>query len=180
MDLLDEHLKGLLNAHSLADWQKSWNEIENDTSNNMKSPSAPISPEFTSLTSVEKAQIQLLTSPQFPHLQCRQLEYDPLPLSPILDHPSLQKTQHSFCETSQQRSRKNVPITAFRKVNIDGKRFFECTWKNCTKRFTRLATNAQVHWSRHGQVKAYYVCDICSMGFERMCDMRRHVNSSHQ
>jgi hypothetical protein len=56
---------------------------------------------------------------------------------------------------------------------------FECSWSNCQKRFTRLATNANAHWHRHGQLKSFYVCQLCSMGFERMCDMRRHLNSSH-
>lgn len=95
-----------------------------------------------------------------------------------LEFNDIRKSKDSKRNKNQSLS-KSLPAAAFNPVTVSGKQLFQCTWANCTKRFTRLATNAQSHWKRHGQMKACYVCEICSMGFERLCDMRRHVNSSH-
>lgn len=72
-----------------------------------------------------------------------------------------------------------VPKNGFVKVRENGVDYFECTWKNCSKRFTRRSTNSNAHWMRHINHRAEFRCRTCSMGFERKGDLKRHANTTH-
>jgi hypothetical protein len=81
--------------------------------------------------------------------------------------------QHSL---SYPQVSSKVPERAFVKVNKDGKLLYQCSWKNCTSKFTRRGANSRAHWIRHNTF-APYVCEKCTMGFRRTADLKRHKNT---
>jgi hypothetical protein len=66
---------------------------------------------------------------------------------------------------------------SFIKITDDDKVYYECTWPNCKKRFTRRATNSNAHWIKHRTVSSH-ICLTCNLGFERKSDLIRHHKSS--
>lgn len=72
----------------------------------------------------------------------------------------------------------DVPRPGFLKIRENNSDYYQCTWKNCCKRFTRRSTNSTAHWMRHINHESEYSCKTCSMGFNRKGDLRRHTNSS--
>lgn len=85
-------------------------------------------------------------------------------------HIQQSAVQHHDQSAAQQRIPQQlhstrIPFNAFQKVYAPEKeRFlFECTWQNCSKRFTRRAANSNAHWMRHTQL-APFACEHCSMG----------------
>jgi hypothetical protein len=81
--------------------------------------------------------------------------------------------QHSL---SYPQVSSKVPERAFVKINKDGKLMYQCSWKNCTSKFTRRGANSRAHWIRHNTF-APYVCEKCTMGFRRTADLKRHKNT---
>jgi hypothetical protein len=73
--------------------------------------------------------------------------------------------QHVSSATLASQSGSRIPFNAFKKVYVpsEDRHYFECSWHNCSKRFTRRAANSNSHWSRHTQL-APFVCELCSMG----------------
>lgn len=71
-----------------------------------------------------------------------------------------------------------IPDDAFRKIKEGGKMMYQCTWKNCTSKFTRRAANCRAHWIRHNSF-APFVCEKCKLGFRRNADFKRHLHSCY-
>jgi hypothetical protein len=90
-------------------------------------------------------------------------------------------TQHypniNFSAETMQLDNTMVSRQAFRKITEDEKVYYECTWPNCKKRFTRRATNSNAHWIKHRTVSSH-VCITCNLGFDRRSDLNRHHKSS--
>jgi hypothetical protein len=193
----NEQFQSLVDAQSKSEWEKQWKSLIDETHasaepfefNDTVPPTPTESDCFDDFPKNINLDFNFMMN--YPVERSYSMPMTPLsPLSPGFSRSATYPPFDQICNSNNNLIMENpaspkkiggkapLPYNAFGKIFIDGKRYFECTWKNCNKRFTRLATNANVHWNRHGQVKAY-VCEVCSMGFERMCDMRRHVNSSH-
>jgi hypothetical protein len=72
-----------------------------------------------------------------------------------------------------------IPQDAFKRVEDNGKTLYNCTWKNCERKFTRRSANCRAHWLRHKN-KSPFVCLTCSLGFKRGVDLNRHRLIYHQ
>lgn len=72
-----------------------------------------------------------------------------------------------------------LPPDAFRKIQDNfGGVFYECSFNDCRKRYSRRAENAKAHWLMHLELSPFK-CDLCAFGFRRKHDLKRHKSAHH-
>jgi uncharacterized Zn-finger protein len=72
-----------------------------------------------------------------------------------------------------------VPQDAFQTVRDENNNVcYKCTVSGCNKRFTRKAENSRSHYLNHLNLNPF-VCELCTQGFRRKNDIKRHIESVH-
>ena len=94
---------------------------------------------------------------------------------PVIKHRSSLESISSASseETPSRFNYPPIPDDAFVEVELNGKSVFACTFKDCTKSFSRKGMNSKSHWYTHFNIMPFS-CKHCGTKFTRKTDCKRH------